>query len=197
LEKVKRKLNQLQKKMSSSYLGRKDLSRGIRNNNPGNLVYTVNTWLGKIPYSKNTDSGKKFEQFESMSYGIRAMLRNLVNHIDGGENTVRKLITTYAPPFENDTELYIKQVCNTIGVKPDDVITCVNSDFLFLLAKAIVKKENGQDSKYVKDSDIKEAIKNLGTFKTSNLIVDVSKKVNIAFFIGVLLFCYTVFAVSV
>lgn len=184
--------------MSNSYLGRKDLSRGIRNNNPGNLVYTKNNnWQGKIPYLKNTDVGRKFEQFETMAFGIRAMLRDLVNDIDKGKNTVRKLISEYAPPSENDTEAYIKQVCASIGVTADEKISSVNSNFLYLLAKAIINKENGKDAKYVNDSDIKEAITNLGGFKISNLVVDVSKKVNIPLIVGVVLFCYTVFAVSV
>lgn len=182
---------------SASYLGRKDLSRGIRNNNPGNLVFTQNTWLGKIQSSFNTDKGKKFEQFENMSYGVRAMLRNLVTHIDKGENTVRKLITTYAPPIENDTELYIKQVATSVGVTADEVLKSIDSNFLFLLAKAIVKKENGKDSKYVTDSDIKSAIANIGTFKTTNIKVDTKSKVNVALLLGLLLFCYTVLIVSV
>lgn len=193
---INRFSNLKQLKMSS-YLNKTNLSRGIRNNNPGNLVFTQNQWKGKISFEKNTDLQKHFEQFEDMSFGVRAMLKNLVNHIDRGENTVRKLITVYAPPTENDTKLYIKQVCATLGISPDDKITSVNSDFLFLLAKAIVKKENGSDSKYVSDSDIKDAISNLGTFNLKNLIVNTTQKVSVSFIIGIVLFLYTVFAVTV
>lgn len=182
---------------SVSYLGRKDLYRGIRNNNPGNLVLTTATWLGKIPKNSNTDSNKKFEQFESMSYGVRAMLRNLVTHIDKGENTIRKLITTYAPPIENDTELYIKQIAKALSLSPDQKITSVDSNFLFVLAKAIVKKENGDQAKYVLDSDIRNAITNLGSFKTVNVKVNSKSPIGMAFVLGLLLFFYTVLIVSV
>lgn len=182
---------------SVSYLGRKDLARGIRNNNPGNLVVTASTWLGKIPKYNNTDKGKKFEQFENIAYGIRAMLRNLVTHIDRGENTIRKLINTYAPPVENDTEKYIKDVASSVGLSADQTIKSVDSNLLFLLAKAIVKKENGNDSKYVTDSDIKTAISNLGTFNTSNITVSTKAKINLPLILGLLLFCYTVLIVTV
>ncbi len=88
----------------SSFLGRKDKSRGIRNNNPGNLRFVAsNNWLGKIPYVENTDADKAFEQFTEIKYGIRAMLRVVINNIDKGNDTVTKIITRYAPPFENDT----------------------------------------------------------------------------------------------
>ena len=57
--------------MAKSYLNRTDLPRGIRNNNPGNLIYTTIAWEGKISYANNRDwSGtptnivKKFEQFK-------------------------------------------------------------------------------------------------------------------------------------
>ena len=42
----------------SSFLGRKELTRGIRNNNPGNLVLTNIAWQGKIPNSQNTEIGR-------------------------------------------------------------------------------------------------------------------------------------------
>ncbi|QKJ63833.1 hypothetical protein [Flavobacterium sp. M31R6] len=181
----------------SNFLGRKDLSRGIRNNNPGNLRMTKNNWQGKIPYDKNKDANKAFEQFETMQFGIRAMLRNLVTHIDRGENTIRKLITTYAPPVENNTELYIKQVASAVGLTPDATIKKVDSTMLFLLAKAIIKKENGQDAKYVSDSDITDSISKLGSFDVANITVDTSKKISLAFIMGLLLFLYTVLIVSV
>lgn len=53
-----------------SFLHKPNLSRGLRNNNPGNLILTSIGWDGKIPNAQNTDG--TFEQFTSANYGIRA-----------------------------------------------------------------------------------------------------------------------------
>lgn len=113
--------------------------RGIRNNNPGNLVKTNIAWQGKVPHAQNTDS--RFEQFVSPEYGIRAMFKDIKNDITSkGQNTVKKLITAYAPPFENNTQAYINVVAKAIGKGANDTITA--SDYPALL-KAIIKHENG------------------------------------------------------
>ncbi len=169
------------------------LSRGIRNKNPGNLIYTSIAWQGKIPFSQNTD--KKFEQFESMELGIRAMFKDLINDINKGKNTVRKLINEYAPPSENNTAQYIKDVSATIGVKPDDIITSVNGDFLLKLGKAIIKKENGADAKYVTDSQIINGMKLIGNVSTDKLKVSV-KTNYLKIIIPLLLVFYSVFTLT-
>lgn len=144
--------------------------RGLRNNNVGNLVRTANKWQGKISFSQSKDS--HFEQFTHLKYGIRAMLRDLVNDISKGKNTVSQLISEYAPAFENNTTAYINSVCKTLGIQPHTKITKINSDFLMILARAIMKVELGNAHKEVLDSDIKEAISILGTFNLTNLTVD-------------------------
>jgi hypothetical protein len=169
------------------------IARGIRNNNPGNLISTNIDWQGKIPFSKNTDG--KFEQFTSMDFGIRAMFKDLINDINKGKNTVRKLINEYAPPSENNTAQYIKDVCTSIGVTPDQKITSVNGEFLFMLAKAIIKKENGKDSVLVKDAQINKAMQMLGNVSTPLLKVTTKKNV-LAVLVPLLLLFYTVFTIS-
>lgn len=114
--------------------------RGIRNNNPGNLVLTTIAWKGKVPNAQNTD--KKFEQFTSPLWGIRAMFIDVRGDIEkDGLNTIRKLITEYAPKFENNTAAYIQSVVNQVGVGPDTKLN--PSNYLGLL-KAIIKHENGK-----------------------------------------------------
>ena len=180
----------------SSFLGRKELSRGIRNNNPGNLVLTNITWQGKIPNSQNTD--KHFEQFTDIKFGIRAMLRDLTNDIDKGKNTVRKLITEYAPPFENDTQKYINVISKAVGLDPDQTIKIVDSKFYLVIARAIIKHENGADASLVYDSDIQDAIDVMGDYNLDSVIVTAKKKFKFNYlFIPVLLFFYTVYSVTV
>lgn len=114
-------------------------ARGIRNNNPGNLVKTSDAWKGKVPHTQNTDS--RFEQFIAPEWGIRAMLIDIRGDITKkGQNTIRKLITSYAPAFENDTAAYIAAVSKATGKSADSVLT--TNDYLPLL-KAIIKHENG------------------------------------------------------
>lgn len=147
--------------------------RGLRNNNPGNLIRTANAWQGKIPYNVSKDA--KFEQFTEIKFGIRAMMKDLINDINKGKNTVKKLIYEYAPPNENNTQAYINAVCKSIGVTQDQVITKVNNEFLKLLSRAIMKVELGTSHTLIKDTDIDDALNILGDASLKNIIVEVSK----------------------
>lgn len=90
----------------------------FRNNNPGNIRLTNITWLGKVPNALNT--GKGFEQFTELKYGIRAMIKDLTNKIKSGRNTIRAIISMYAPPTDgNQTEAYIKFVSLQTGFLPN------------------------------------------------------------------------------
>ncbi|TRX29648.1 hypothetical protein FNW25_01430 [Flavobacterium franklandianum] len=169
------------------------LARGIRNKNPGNLVLTNIAWFGKISGKNNTDG--KFEQFETIEYGIRAMFKDLVNDINKGKNTVRKLINEYAPPSENNTTQYIKDVSQSIGVKADDVITSINQDFLLKLGKAIIRKENGSDASKITDAQIIKGMKMMGDVSTAVLKVNV-KSNKLYYVVPLLLLFYTVFTVT-
>lgn len=114
--------------------------RGIRNNNPGNLVITSIAWKGKVPVAQNTD--KHFEQFTSPLFGIRAMFMDVRGDVEkDGLNTVRKLISVYAPAFENNTQSYIDFIAKQLGISPDAKIT---SDKYLPLMKAIIQMENGK-----------------------------------------------------
>lgn len=113
--------------------------RGIRNNNAGNLTITSINWQGKVPLNKNTDG--RFEQFTTPEYGIRAMYKDLKSDITTkGQNTIRKLITSYAPEFENNTKAYIEAVSKSMNKSADSLLT--SNDYLSLM-KAIIRHENG------------------------------------------------------
>jgi len=178
----------------NSFLGQK-LARGIRNNNPGNLVKTSIDWQGKIPLKKNTDG--HFEQFTNVQFGIRAMLKDLINDINKGKNTVTSLIREYAPPHENNTQKYIDDVSKSIGIKPNEPIKEINSKFLHLLARAIITKENGSDGKKITDYHITQAIDMLGNVSTSKLKVYVDVDYIKRYMIPVLIFFYTCFTVAI
>lgn len=97
-----------------------NMVRGIRNNNPGNVVRSDIPWKGKVP--KNQSKDGRFEMFIAPEYGVRAMIKDLKHDIEKGNNTVPKLIREYSPPFENNTEKYISTVCKDIKVSRTAVL---------------------------------------------------------------------------
>lgn len=117
-----------------------NMTRGLRNNNPGNIRYDGTTWLGLAsPPSDGT-----FCVFTSVEYGIRAMATILENYvaIDGVPSTVTDLITRWAPPAENDTASYIAAVDRNLGLIPgNDAIDLSVS--MPGLVSAMIEHENG------------------------------------------------------
>jgi len=89
------------------------MTRGIRNNNPLNIRISDNDWKGKVLI--NNDG--QFEQFVSMYYGFRAAILTIETYIiKYGCNTIRSIITRWAPPNENHTSNYINFVCRATGI---------------------------------------------------------------------------------
>lgn len=117
--------------------------RGIRNNNPGNLVYTGIKWNGKLPKSQNND--RRFEMFIAPEYGVRAMIKDLKNDMERkGKVTVSALVEEYAPRFENKTEAYIQRVCRDLGVSPTTRLL-PSKNILRSLVLSISRIETGGD----------------------------------------------------
>lgn len=120
---------------------------GIKNNNPGNIRRGDN-WKGLVP------SNGDFCKFVSMEYGIRALIVLLRTYYRKYHlRTIRSIITRYAPPLENHTEAYIKNVSVRMGVNPDALLTLgfgsQKIDFtLFHLVKWICKIESDYDLSY-------------------------------------------------
>ncbi len=117
------------------------LPRGIRNNNPGNIRHGEN-WLELNPNGPDIDSA--FCVFTAPVYGIRALAKVLVNYKRiHGLNTVRQIVSRYAPPNENQTTAYIQSVAKQLGVYPDTVIDIEERGVLTVFIKAIIRMENG------------------------------------------------------
>lgn len=124
----------------SDYRNRQELPRGIRNNNPGNIRKSPENWLGLAP--DQTDPA--FFVFTDAKYGIRAAARILKNYQKKyGLNTVKKIITRWAPTIENDTESYINHVASSLGVRVDEQIDLSDKSFLLPLVRTIFRHENG------------------------------------------------------
>lgn len=111
--------------------------RGIRNNNPGNIVRTSDAWKGM---SADQSGDDHFVVFDAPVWGLRAMARVLRKYIASGADTVQEIIARWAPSNENDTDAYVAAVSQSMGVSPSDTVT---DALLPSLMAAITKHENG------------------------------------------------------
>ena len=116
------------------------MSRGLRNNNPGNIR------LGNFRYkgerAKSSDSA--FRQFESVEWGYRAMFVLLHTYATKrGCCTLRAMINRYAPPTENFTEGYLRCVTNATHLSPDESISTTDGAVMTAIVAAMSAVENG------------------------------------------------------
>ena len=114
--------------------------RGIRNNNPGNIVQGSTAWQGQV-----TGNDPRFVSFDSPEAGIRAMGRTLLTYQDAhGLNTVGGIISRWAPATENDTSSYAARVSQALGVQPNQQIDLHDPATLNKITKAMIGVENGK-----------------------------------------------------
>lgn len=114
--------------------------RGFRNNNWLNIRISNNNWQGKI--ANNTDG--QFEQFETPELGIRAATRNIRTYGQRGLQTVKDIISTWAPASENNTASYIQNVASRMGVDPNQTLDLNDTDTMVKLISAMTISENGR-----------------------------------------------------
>lgn len=117
------------------------MSRGLRNNNPGNIRQNSDNFLGEVKPS----SDPAFKQFESIEYGYRAIFVTLNTYQKKyGLSTIRAMISRWAPPKDNnDTEAYIRAVSSESGVPENSHITSTNKDVMIPIVAAMSRVENG------------------------------------------------------
>ncbi len=114
---------------------------GIANRNPLNIRYAPqNHWLGLCPQQPNV---KGFCRFLNCVYGYRAAVVLIKNYITRyGCDTPAKIITRWAPPTENRTEIYIACVCGRSRLAADERIS-VKGEQIARLVAAMARQETG------------------------------------------------------
>lgn len=118
-------------------------ARGLRNNNPGNIRINDDLFQGEIRPSKD----KSFKQFTTMAYGYRAMFKILSNYYKNYKlDTIRKVISRWAPPKENHTEAYVKAVSDYAGIPSDDPININDREQMIRIVAGMSKVENGVEA---------------------------------------------------
>ena len=115
--------------------------RGLRNNNPLNIRHSADNFQGEI---KGND--KSFKSLSSLHYGYRAGFVILGTYLSRGLNTIEKIISKWAPPVENNTESYIKNVEKWSGVPRCKVLTGADGADYILIVAAMSFVENGQNA---------------------------------------------------
>lgn len=114
--------------------------RGLRNNNPLN-IRIGNVWLGEVAHPTDPD----FEQFVTIEYGIRAafiILRRYIRRYK--KDSIRAIISTWAPASENDTESYVAMVSRAISIPPDAPLRFEDKEIMCSLVDAMILCECGE-----------------------------------------------------
>jgi hypothetical protein len=127
------------------------VTRGVRNNNPGNIDYNPrNQWQGQLAPDPTVE--KRFARFDTAENGIRALAKLILAYrgkdgmpgIGGsGIDTVREVINRWAPGVENDTESYIRAVAAGVGAQPNQPVDLRDQKILTAITIGIIKHENG------------------------------------------------------
>lgn len=110
-----------------------EMTRGLRNNNPGNIVYNpANDWQGQ------TGRDGAFAVFSDPVYGLRAMGKVLLNYAKQGYTTVDSIIRRWSA---TDQDAYVANVSAALGVDPFAYIDVASNLPGFFAA--ITHQENG------------------------------------------------------
>ena len=113
--------------------------RGVRNNNPGNIMKGGDNWQGEVQ-----GNDPRYATFATPEAGIRAMGKTLLTYQEKhGLNSVEAIIARWAPATENNTVAYVATVAKEMGVKPDAALNLRDGDTLTKLTRAMIRVENG------------------------------------------------------
>lgn len=145
---------------------KKNLPRGIRNCNPLNIRRSPhNRWLGEVDYKETykefngqqcetREYDRTFCQFSCMEQGYRAAAILLHRYIKNGYNTYEKIISRWAPPSENYTDVYINGVCNYCVTCPDHIVNFYAEDILPLMAAMTIMENGPQYDPFDKNDEL-------------------------------------------
>lgn len=110
----------------------------IARNNIFNIRIGQN-WTGRMP----NNGVKGFCEFVSVPYCVRAALCILRSYRKRGIFTIESIISTWAPPSENNTSAYISFVCERLSVSKDYKISLYHPMDCYNLLASMAKFETG------------------------------------------------------
>jgi hypothetical protein len=134
------------------------LPRGLKNNNPLNIIITSDKWQGKIPVAQNTDG--KFEQFQNILYGYRASIRTLKSYFNTGRDTIAEITQRWAPAGSgegNNPQNYALRVSNGTGIGVNAQLP-FTPEVIVPIVREMAVVENGEAFRNkISDNDIMKA----------------------------------------
>ncbi|EOP0660063.1 lytic transglycosylase domain-containing protein [Escherichia coli] len=130
------------------------LSRGIRNNNPGNLNFA-----GQKGATLESGPNARFASFPTMLEGIAALDRQVMLYLKRGKNTIDQIIDIYAPSSDgNNTSAYKSYLSQYTGLGVREKIDGSNFEVMKKLIQGIINHENGAAAKAVSVEDVIRAL---------------------------------------
>ncbi|EGO4721182.1 lytic transglycosylase domain-containing protein [Escherichia coli] len=141
------------------------LSRGIRNNNPGNLNFA-----GQKGATLESGPNARFASFPTMLEGIAALDRQVMLYLERGKNTIDQIIDIYAPSSDgNNTSSYKSYLSQYTGLGVKEKIDGSNFELMRKLIQGIINHENGAAARAVSGDDVMRALAmNRGNVYSSN-----------------------------
>lgn len=116
-------------------------TRGILNNNPGNIRYILGR-TSLYPGCVGTDGA--FCIFDTAEHGISAIAWLLITYQTRyGIQTIRGAINRWAPPYENNTHVYVENVVSWTGYEAEEELDFKEASVLRALTFGIIRQENG------------------------------------------------------
>ncbi|HAM3160969.1 TPA: lytic transglycosylase domain-containing protein [Escherichia coli] len=130
------------------------LSRGIRNNNPGNLNFA-----GQKGATLESGPNARFASFPTMLEGIAALDRQVMLYLKRGKNTIDQIIDIYAPSSDgNNTSSYKSYLSQYTGLGVKEKIDGSNFEIMRKLIQGIINHENGDAARAVSGDDVMWAL---------------------------------------
>lgn len=130
------------------------LSRGIRNNNPGNLNFA-----GQKGATLESGPNARFASFPTMLEGIAALDRQVMLYLKRGKNTIDQIIDIYAPSSDgNNTSSYKSYLSQYTGLGVKEKIDGSNFNVMKKLIQGIINHENGAAARAVSGDDVMRAL---------------------------------------
>ncbi|EDS4115545.1 lytic transglycosylase domain-containing protein [Salmonella enterica subsp. enterica serovar Braenderup] len=130
------------------------LSRGIRNNNPGNLNFA-----GQKGATLESGPNARFASFPTMLEGVAALDRQVMLYLKRGKNTIDQIIDIYAPSSDgNNTSSYKSYLSQYTGLGVKEKIDASNFEVMKKLIQGIINHENGAAASAVSGDDVMRAL---------------------------------------
>ncbi|HAP0195195.1 TPA: lytic transglycosylase domain-containing protein [Escherichia coli] len=130
------------------------LSRGIRNNNPGNLNFAAQKGA-----TLESGPNARFASFPTMLEGIAALDRQVMLYLKRGKNTIDQIIDIYAPSSDgNNTSSYKSYLSQYTGLGVKEKIDGSNFEIMRKLIQGIINHENGDAARAVSGDDVMRAL---------------------------------------